>query len=641
VRTLTQRSHDQLAATAGALVHADQVPDAPCAHCDGPLRVRKTTKRNGKTLAHGHFIVCETIYACPRCKVLEPDCKKYAHKSVRRQPGLQTLLLPNTAVGYDVMCFIGRRRYLTRCQRVEIQRELAEQYAVALSTGEISNLEKSFTVYLRALHEARAVPIRAGMAQSGGYALHIDATCETGRGTIFVAYCGWREWVLGAWKIPTERCDAILPKLRAIEARFGAPRAIMRDLGRAVTEAAVALVGAREIPILACHLHFLKDIGKDLLTPGHDKLRDLFRQHKVRTRLASHARKLGRAIGSDVGKVHELIDAWLDAERHRQLLSGASGLAVVRALTQWVLDFAADGDGDHFPFDRPMLDLYERCQRALRTVESLLVHSSNDKAVVRALTGLHAILVTVRSQVPQFEGTARILASRARLFDELRETLRITPKRERGAAADQAQQTSELRDVEAALKELERSLRKRRPERGPAQDMREAIDIILTHIDRHGSNLWGHVLTGPDGTKRVVARTNVILERFFGLSKRCERRRSGRKNLAHDLEQLPAEAFLATNLEKQDYLDIVCGGSLDNLPRTFAELDAADRSNALPVRMRSAEKNAAADTVSSSLPKSDRNLVRKPAWQERVNAEARSRAPLRQAAKQTGRPTAK
>lgn len=636
---LTQRNHDQLAATSGALVHANRVPDAPCTHCDGPLRVRKTTKRNGKTLAHGHFVVCETIYACLRCKVLAADGKKYRHKTVKRQTELQTILLPDTTIGYDVMCFIGCQRYNAHRQRSEIQRDLTEQYGIMLSTGEISNLERSFTVYLRVLHEAKAEPIMARMAAGGGYALHIDATCETGRGTIFVAYCGWHEWVLGAWKIPTERADAMLPKLQGVEARFGAPRAIMRDLGRAVTEVALVLVGGREILILACHLHFLKDIGKDLLTPGHDALRELFRRHKVRTRLASHARKLGRAIGNDIGKTHELIGTWLDAERHQPLPGGVSGLAIVRALTQWVLDFAADGAGGGFPFERPMLDLYERCHRALRAVEALLVRPSEDKAVARALTSLHATLATVRSQVPQFEGNARTVASRARLFDELRETLRITPKQEHGVAADQAQQVGELRDIEVALKALKDSLQKRRPERGPAQDMRDAIDVILTHIERHGPNLWGHVLTEPDGSKRLIARTNVILERFFGLSKRCERRRSGRKNLAHDLEQLPAEAFLARNLEKQDYLDVVCDGSLDNLPSAFAALDAADRSQALPVRIRFTSKDAGADTVSSSLPKADRKLLRKPAWQERVQAEAKSRAPLRQTADRRASPT--
>jgi hypothetical protein len=62
----------------------------------------------------------------------------------------------------------------------------------------------------------------------------MDATGEDGRGTLFVVYAGWRGWALGAWKIPTERTDAMLPKLRAVAAHFGAPCAVMRDLGKAV-----------------------------------------------------------------------------------------------------------------------------------------------------------------------------------------------------------------------------------------------------------------------------------------------------------------------------------------------------------------------------------------------------------------------
>jgi hypothetical protein len=410
----------------------------------------------------------------------------------------------------------------------------------------------------------------------------------------------------------------------------------MRDLGRAVTEAAEALVGARKIPILACHLHFLKDIGKDLLTPAHDKLRELFRRHKVRARLADHARKLGRAIGTEIGKTQDMINAWLESERHQPLPTGVDGLAVVRALTQWVLDFAADGEGDGFPFDRPMLLLYHRCHRALRAVESLLIHPSKSRAANRALTSLHTILIPVRSEVPQFEGLACIIETRACLFDELRDTLRITQKT-KPCVANQAQQAVDVHGIETALKLLENDLRNRRPERGPAQDMRYAIDIILEHIERHGANLWGHVLTLSDGNTRLVARTNVLLEQLFGHSKRRERRRSGRKNLAQDLEHMPAEAFLALNLEKRDYLNIICGGKIENLSTAFAALDAENRSQSLPIRLKNSSATAEqADIVSSSLPKPDRDLVRRAKWQQRVQVEANSRAPFRQAARKRG-----
>lgn len=615
-----------MSATEGVLVHAEPEGVALCPRCHDPLRVQKTIYRRGQTLAHGVFRVRETVRICARGCSTGHEKKAFLHRSKT----LAKLLLPKRSIGYDVMSFIGRQRYLACRQREEIQRDLRQQYGIILSTGEISKLERSFTIYLKALHDSKAATIRSAFAEGGGYTLHIDATCETGRGTIFVGYCGWREWVLGAWKIPTERCDVILPRLQGIENSFGAPRAVMRDLGHAVTESAEALVGERNIPIFACHLHFLKDIGKDLLSPAHDKLRELFRRQKLRARLANHARKLGRAIGTDIGKTQDRIHAWLQGEPRKALPEGTDGLAIVRALTQWVLDFAADGEGDGFPFDRPMLDLYHRSRRALRVVESLLIHPSTSKVANRALASLHAILIPARSQVP-FEGLARIVETRARLFDELRETLRITPKK-KSVAIDQARQVAELHDVEMGIKALEHSLKKRRPERGPARDIRDAIDVILDHIERHGTNLWGHAIAMPDGGTRLVARTNVLLEQLFGHSKRRERRRSGRKNLAQDLEHLPAEAFLALNLEKQDYLDVICDGKIENLPDAFAALDADNRSQSLPVRLRTSFVQEETDIVSASLPKPDRNLVRTSEWQQRIHAEAKSRAPLRQTA---------
>ena len=102
---------------------------------------------------------------------------------------------------------------------------------------------------------------------------HIDATGEDGRGTLLVALAGWRRWVLGSWKIPTERVETILPRLRSVVERFGAPRAIMRDLGRAMIPAAADLVAELKltIPVLACHQHILADIGKDPLKESYGK----------------------------------------------------------------------------------------------------------------------------------------------------------------------------------------------------------------------------------------------------------------------------------------------------------------------------------------------------------------------------------
>ena len=195
----------------------------------------------------------------------------------------------------------------------------------------------------------------------GGSHFDVDATGEDGRGTLFVAYAGWRHWVLGAWKLPTENTEAILPCLRAVVRDFGLPLAIVRDLGRAMTPAVDLLRQDLPVPVpvLACHLHFLRDIGTDLLKPDYQRLRALFRDLGVRPRLGALVRDLGRQLGSQVPDLRGEVRRRF--EQQTPLPSGPAGLAVVRALAQWVLDYGHDGRHRGFPFERPYLDFYRRC----------------------------------------------------------------------------------------------------------------------------------------------------------------------------------------------------------------------------------------------------------------------------------------
>lgn len=223
--------------------------------------------------------------------------------------------------------------------------------------------------------------------------------------------------MLGAWKVPTERADAVLPRLRQVAERLGAPCAIMRDLGRAMTEAAATFVAKRKlrIPILACHMHLLRDVGSDLMRKVHDELRDRFRHFKVLPQLRSLARGLGRRLGRALPQAREGVERWIgrDDGSHRLLPDGDEGLGAVRALAQWVLDFPRDGLDQGFPFDVPMLDLFDRCL-------DLLAKAPCDAAVRKQAERLHRILRPVGSEVP-FDRIGRVLRARRDLFHELRD----------------------------------------------------------------------------------------------------------------------------------------------------------------------------------------------------------------------------
>ena len=600
-----------------------------CSLCGTPMKVQKSIPRQGNTLEHGTFVARETVHYCPIGRH-EPGSALVT----RRARVLQESLLPGRSVGYDVLVFVGTERHLRHRQREEIQDTLQHEHGIKLSTGTISELAWLFGSYLGALHRNRAVQIRAALELDGGWPMHIDATGENGRGTLLVAYAGWRGWVLGAWKIPTERADAILPKLRDAVGSFGPPCAIIRDLGRAMISASADLVAelGLSIPILACHAHFLADIGRDLLEPGHDALRKLFRKVGVRSNLRILARELGRTLGEEIPRVRAAVTAWMAASDDQHALPEArqDAIGVVRALAQWVLDYPADATGADFPFDRPYLDLYDRSLRARRAIDAFLRKPPTDKDAYRTLHRLARILDPAARETT-FSLAASTLRRRAELLDELRTALRLHPVGANTTAQDPATSPQQLNDIQAAVHKLTTSLQERRPQRGPAQDTRQAIDQILAHLDRHGSSLWGHTITLPveaGGGLRLVPRTNNLLESFYRSMKQGERRRSGRRILADDFEHLPPEAALARNLLCSDYVEILCG-SIQNLPRAFADLDAQGRvRHAVPDTAANQENGAdTPEIASASLPRLDRRLVRAPAMTSRILAAAGSRAP--------------
>ena len=591
------------------------------------MNVQKTVRRQGRTLAHGKFEARETVQVCTN------GCRwPSGHQVVQRATCLADQLLPRSTVGYDVMTFIGVERFVGFRPREEILARLQERHGLTLSTGEISRLARLFLDYLARLHVARAGVLRSAREADGGWPLHMDATGEDGRGTLLVALAGWRGWALGAWKISTENAPAILPHLHTVVARFGAPCAIMRDLGPAMTRAAIDLVEERrlDLPILACHAHFLKDIGKDLLEPSHAHLRAMFRHLKTRPKLRALARDLGRRLGEGIEQARLELVGWQLTEAQGHLIpEGSAGLATVRALAQWVLDYAADGDGHGFPFDRPYFDLYNRCVQASRAIDAFLCKPPHDGNVLKALQNLHAVLQPTVCDVPSAQA-ARTLVRRAALFDELRSALRLLPKPAQGndKSASNAGAIAELRNIRKAVENLTQSLLKRRPERGPDEDLRQAIDIILRHLEAHGDNLWGHDVKIPEeygGGIRLVERTNNILESFFHGIKHGERRRSGRKILTKDFEDLPAAAALARNLDHQDYGALLCG-TFDSLPRAFANLDAAQRQQALQ-NERPTESTIPFAKLheTASLSREDRRLVRNEAMGRKVKDAASSR----------------
>ena len=176
-----------------------------CPACGRETSVYKSRTRTVVTLAQGQFEAREIIVRCNG----DAGCPTVASESLRR------LVPPRQRYGYDLIVHVGLARHLGGQQREEIRAELRDLHGINLSDGTVSNLCDRFLVRLERLHLHRAVALCAAM--EGGYPLHLDATCERGRGGLFVALDGWRGWVLGAKRIPSEHPDHLQPLVDQVE----------------------------------------------------------------------------------------------------------------------------------------------------------------------------------------------------------------------------------------------------------------------------------------------------------------------------------------------------------------------------------------------------------------------------------------
>jgi hypothetical protein len=528
-----------------------------CSVCGDILHVQKSKHRHVVTLETGAF----------RAREVRKQCNSDNSHPIKISDRLSRLVPPGQEFGFDLIVQVGLARYLKNLQREEIRTELLDEHGIIISGGTISNLCDRFLIYLEALHRNRTPALRHAM--DGGYPLHIDATCEYGKGGLFICLDGWRGWVLHAVKIRSENEKELRPCVEETTSRFGDPVAVVRDLSTAEA-GAVDSLRDKEIPDLVCHYHFLSAIGKKLFDDDYAVLRNLLRQSKVRTQLRELLRELRRNCSAEV-------------------YSGKQGKGRLRedllALIVWVLE--GEGHKDlPYPFSLVHLDFYQRCREAMQRAERWLPlpRSNMERRILKQLSKILDLL----DALPRLGWAVPRLEKNQRAFTELRDILRITDA-ELPRGDERYLPTKEFPELEVArLQEIKQAITSYREQLGKQvvqnPGSSNAGSIILKYFDRYNDHLFGHPAKyDHDGTViSVVERTNNVAEHFFGADKQRLRRRLGRAHLGRDLENQPAQAVLTTNLRHSDYVRVLCG-SLENLPAAFANLDHKEMQETTPL----------------------------------------------------------
>lgn len=565
-----------------------------CCKCRQPLQVRLTRRRTVFSVTYGKFVAIERQGYCPDHPDLLPA----------RSRKLPRIVAPGCNMSYDVIARIGLARFLECRQCEEIQIVLSRQYGIEIPVRTISDLSQKFVAYFQVVHQESIQLLRKAMRQRGGYILHIDGTCEEGSRVLFVCLDSLSGQVLESRKISSENAAEVEQVLREVRRNWGCPLAIVHDLRKSLINAAGKVFSGKAQ--FVCHFHFAADVGKDILSPHVNRLRNLFRHTKVRPKLRALCRSLKTFATAGDSDEH-ILSTILEMQSTKNLRDLSTPEAVkgtVHALASWILAFSHNGDGYGFPFDVPYLTLYDR----ILEVNNVLHKTSTNWSVKKqgplgTLKRLKDILdIVVVDEHAKFCTIVEEMRRDRKIFEQLRSALKICPKggtqRRNDDGASSLLSSSRHKAVLTKLREsLERKAR-------AGSTSQKACNIVVEHLNKYWDYLFGHVLKKrPE--KIVVPRTNNVEESLFRTIKRQCRRLHGRGHVSRDIDDMLEAAPLVLNLRNASYCEIVYGGTnFQSIAERFSAVDPNAPTQLL--------KNWRQDKISVRLPRKFERLTSLP-----------------------------
>lgn len=531
-----------------------------CVLCGGPLRRVRTSRHVAVGLMLGR----------PRIRLIHRQCVQCGQRD--SMDTFHRLVPSQGNYAFDLIVEVGLARLRDNRQNAEIQALLEQRWGLSVPASSISLLVESFLDGLAAVHQARSPLISEKLRNDGGYALHVDGTCELNSSVLFIAMAEPHHWVLESAKMTTENTEDVGRLLRRCVLGFGQPLVIVRDLSPQIAGAAAEAVPG--VTNLICQYHFLENVGENLCEKPHAMLTKDLRRVRIRPAFKSLRCDILRGCSKTrmcPAQVEALLTKPADLA-HLDPVSVRRFLGYV--LLRWLDDYGSDLKGEYFPFDLPSLAFYRRARELshlLETIFSSLDLPSRDTAILGTMARHLANLRDDRELVHN----ARRLEDAAALFAELRAVLRLTSRPRERLLRGQVPSAAESREtVEQCRKNLEiwRDCVRERSRRESDPQRRADLETVLKYLEKYDGQLSGHLIWREAHPPFVVARTNNTAEHVFSVTKRGLRRRVGTKKLTRCVDAMRPESLLVHNLADPAYIRLVVGDSLDELAPAIAGL---------------------------------------------------------------------
>jgi hypothetical protein len=243
------------------------VLDRGCSFCGRLMYVCDHRYRRVHTLEGPVQLVCKLNH-CP-----DPRCPGHAKT---KSPELEvTIALPKWAIGWDVFCWIGHRRFARHWSISQIQSELWDEYGIRISDDSLSRYVRHYQVMLAARQQDPEA-LRRQYDSVGEIILSIDGLQpEKGHETLYVVRELTQKRVWFAEPLISATADEVrrlVKKAKAWAESLGKPVALWLSDRQ---DAFVTGIAAEfpEVPHRYCDNHFLRDVAKPVLeADSHSKV---------------------------------------------------------------------------------------------------------------------------------------------------------------------------------------------------------------------------------------------------------------------------------------------------------------------------------------------------------------------------------
>jgi hypothetical protein len=235
------------------------VLDRNCPVCGRRMHICDHRYRRFHTLDGPVQLICKLNH-CP-----DPACPGHAKT---KSPELEiTLALPQMAIGWDVFCWIGHRRFSRHMAVSLIRSELLDDYQIPLSADAIEQYIRRYQVMLAA-RQQDAESLRREYEAGAEIILCIDGLQpEKGHETLYVVreLTRRRVWFAEPLLSATEdEVRRLISKARRWAESLGTPVGLwMSDKQDAFVKGIAA--ESPDVPHRYCDNHFLRDLAKPVL----------------------------------------------------------------------------------------------------------------------------------------------------------------------------------------------------------------------------------------------------------------------------------------------------------------------------------------------------------------------------------------